>query len=72
MATVVQKEGHLSLSVDRVKTPPMTSPQVDNIVSEKTERVSIVRFALWAAVFLALILGLVLFFRYTKLMTPLL
>jgi len=50
----------------------MTSPQLENILPEKTERTSIVRFALWTAVFITLIVGLVLFFRYTKLMTPLL
>jgi hypothetical protein len=49
----------------------MTSPQFD-IIEDKSERTSIVRFALWTAVFIALIGGLVLFFRYTKLMTPLL
>jgi uncharacterized membrane protein YjfL (UPF0719 family) len=47
----------------------MTSPQIDNSAAAKT---SVVRFALWAAVFIALIVGLVFFFRYTKLMTPLL
>lgn len=50
----------------------MTTPQVVDIVPEKTERASLMRFALWTAVFLTLIVGLVLFFRYTKLMTPLL
>jgi hypothetical protein len=50
----------------------MTSPQIDNPEAPKAERTSVVRVVLWVTVFVALILGLVLFFRYTKLMTPLL
>jgi hypothetical protein len=50
----------------------MTSPQFDNSEAIKTERTSLVRVVLWVAVFISLILGLVLFFRYTRLMTPLL
>lgn len=50
----------------------MTSPQVENTTAVKAERTSIVRFVLWAIVFVTLIFGIVLFFRYTKLMTPLL
>ena len=72
MATVVQEEGHLPLS--RIPHPfrPMTSPQVDTTVGMKAERMSVVRLVLWAAVFITLVVGMVLFFRYTKLMTPLL
>jgi len=50
----------------------MTSPQVENTTPVKAERTSIVRFMLWTAVFVALVVGLVLFFKYAKLMTPLL
>ena len=51
----------------------MADSQLDTAAaSDKPERPSIVRFLLWAAVGLALILGVLLFFRYTRLMTPLL
>ena len=72
MATVVQEEGHLQPSRYRVNSGPMTSPQVENTTAVKAERTSLVRFVLWAIVFVTLVFGIVLFFRYTKLMTPLL
>ncbi len=50
----------------------MTDPQMSSSGSAKAERTSIVRVVLWAAVAIALIVGLVMFFRYTRLMTPLL
>lgn len=50
----------------------MTDPQFGGSDPEKAERTSVVRVVLWAAVAIALIVGLVLFFRYTRLMTPLL
>ncbi|HEY2377062.1 MAG TPA: hypothetical protein VGH98_13885 [Gemmatimonadaceae bacterium] len=50
----------------------MADSQLDTSASAKEERPSIVRFSLWAAVAIALIVGLVLFFRYTRLLTPLL
>lgn len=50
----------------------MTDPQMSNSGSAKGERTSVVRVVLWAAVAIALIVGLVMFFRYTRLMTPLL
>ena len=50
----------------------MTDPQMSGPGSAKEERTSVVRVVLWTAVFVALIVGLVLFFRYTRLMTPLL
>ena len=51
---------------------PMTDSQLENAASEKPERASIVRVVLWISVAIALVVGLVLFFRYTRLMTPLL
>ena len=50
----------------------MTDPQMSNPGSAKAERTSVMRVVLWAAVAIALIVGLVMFFRYTRLMTPLL
>jgi type VI protein secretion system component VasF len=50
----------------------MADSQLDTAGSEKAERPSIVRFVLWAVVGVALVVGVVLFFRYTRLMTPLL
>ena len=50
----------------------MADSQLDSSGSAKAARTSIVRFVLWAAVAVALIVGLLLFFRYTRLMTPLL
>ena len=50
----------------------MADPQFDSAGSAKSERTSIVRVVLWATVAVALVVGLVLFFRYTRLMTPLL
>ena len=50
----------------------MTDPQLGSSGSAKAERTSVVRVVLWAAVAIALIAGLVMFFRYTRLMTPLL
>ena len=50
----------------------MTDSQLENAASEKPERASIVRVVLWITVAIALVVGLVLFFRYTRLMTPLL
>ncbi len=50
----------------------MTDPQLSSPGSAKEERTSVVRVVLWAAVAIALIVGLVMFFRYTRLMTPLL
>ena len=50
----------------------MTDPQMTTSGAAKAERTSVVRVVLWAAVAIALVAGLVLFFRYTRLMTPLL
>jgi len=50
----------------------MTDSQLENTTSEKPERASFVRVLLWVAVAIALVVGLVLFFHYTRLMTPLL
>jgi len=50
----------------------MGDSQLDSHGSTKADRPSIVRFVLWATVAIALVVGLVLFFRYTRLMTPLL
>ena len=50
----------------------MADSQLTTSDSAKTERTSVVRVVLWAAVAIALVIGLVLFFRYTRLMTPLL
>jgi len=50
----------------------MADSQFDSAASDKPERTSIVRFVLWATVAVALVVGLVLFFRYTRLLTPLL
>jgi hypothetical protein len=50
----------------------MTDPQLGSSEPAKAERTSLVRALLWTAVFIALLVGLVLFFRYTRLMTPLL
>jgi uncharacterized membrane protein YjfL (UPF0719 family) len=50
----------------------MTDSQLDSSVPAKSERTSIVRIVLWTGVAIALVVGLVLFFRYTRLMTPLL
>jgi uncharacterized membrane protein YjfL (UPF0719 family) len=50
----------------------MADTQIDSAGSAKTERTTIVRFVLWAAVGIALVVGVVLFFRYTRLLTPLL
>ena len=50
----------------------MTDPQMSSSGSAKAERTSIVRVLLWTAVAVALVVGLVLFFHYTRLMTPLL
>ena len=50
----------------------MTDSQLDSSGSAKAERTSIVRAVLWASIAIALIVGLVLFFHYTRLMTPLL
>ena len=72
MATSVQKEGHLPVSNLTAFTRLMADSQLDSSSPEKAERTSIVRAVLWATVAIALIVGLVLFFRYTRLMTPLL
>ena len=50
----------------------MIDPQMTSSGDAKAERMSIVRVLLWAGVAIALVAGLVLFFRYTRLMTPLL
>jgi hypothetical protein len=50
----------------------MADTQLENAASEKPERASFIRVLLWIAVAIALVVGLVLFFRYTRLMTPLL
>src|SRR6476646_3340832 len=50
----------------------MANSQLDSSGSAKAERTSIVRAVLWATIAVALIVGLVLFFRYTRLMTLLL
>ena len=50
----------------------MADSQLDTAGTPKPERTSIVRFVLWTAVGIALIIGVVLFFRYTRLITPLL
>jgi predicted secreted protein len=68
----VQKEGHLPISNLTAFTRFMADSQLDSSDSAKAERTSIVRAVLWATVAIALIVGLVLFFRYTRLMTPLL
>ena len=50
----------------------MADSQMDSTAPAKVERTSVVRFVLWLSVGIVLVVGLVLFFRYTRLMTPLL
>lgn len=50
----------------------MTDSQLSSSGAAKAERTSVVRVALWTIVGVALVLGVVLFFRYTRLITPLL
>jgi hypothetical protein len=50
----------------------MAHSPLDGSDSGKTDRTSLLRVLLWSAIALVLIIGLVLFFRYTRLMTPLL
>ena len=75
MATSVQKEGHLRLSISPTFhrfSRLMADSQMDSTAPAKAERPSVVRFVLWLSVGIVLVVGLVLFFRYTRLMTPLL
>jgi hypothetical protein len=74
MATSVQNQGHLRLRHVIAFSSPrlMADSQLDSTGSAKSDRSSIVRFVLWATVAIVLVVGLVLFFRYTRLMTPLL
>ncbi|HKW09177.1 MAG TPA: hypothetical protein VJO33_02290 [Gemmatimonadaceae bacterium] len=50
----------------------MADSQLESSGSAKADRAGIIRIVLWATVAIALIVGLVLFFRYTRLITPLL
>ena len=50
----------------------MPDSELPGTVSAKAERPTWIRTLLWTAVGIALIVGLVLFFRYTRHMTPLL
>lgn len=50
----------------------MTDSQMTTSGPAKAEATLVVRVVLWAAVAVALVAGVVLFFRYTRLMTPLL
>jgi hypothetical protein len=50
----------------------MADSRMTSSESTKVERSSVVRAVLWTIVGVALIVGLVLFFHYTRLMTPLL
>jgi hypothetical protein len=50
----------------------MADSELHSPGTAKAERTTILRAVLWTAVGIALIVGLVLFFRYTRHMTPLL
>jgi hypothetical protein len=50
----------------------MADPELPVSTSEKAEHSPWLRTLLWALVGIALVLGIVLFFRYTRHMTPLL
>ena len=50
----------------------MTDSELSGSTTAKANRPTWLRTLLWAIVGLALIVGLVLFFRYTRHMTPLL
>jgi hypothetical protein len=50
----------------------MADSELPTSGAAKAERGTVIRAVLWTAVAIALIVGLVLFFRYTRHMTPLL
>jgi hypothetical protein len=67
----VQKEGHLPICF-LLAFVIMADSELSGSEAAKVERPTWVRTLLWAAVGIALIVGLVLFFRYTRHITPLL
>ena len=50
----------------------MSAPHLEKSEPPKPERTSLLRIVVWAVIFIALVAGLVLFFRYSKIMSPLL
>lgn len=48
----------------------MRASPVDKSEPSKVERASLLRVLIWTAIGIALIVGLVLFFRYSRLITP--
>jgi len=51
---------------------PVGDSPLDDSASRKPDRTPLLRVVLWSLIALALIVGVVLFFRYSRLMTALL
>ena len=69
---IVQEEGQVPTPFFSVPPREMSAPQLDKSEPPKPERTSLLRIIVWAVIFLALVAGLVLFFRYGRVMSTLL
>jgi len=65
----VQEEGHLPISFFSSRRDQMGDSPVDSSEPEKPDRPPVMRVMIWSVIALALIVGIVLFFRYSRLMS---
>jgi hypothetical protein len=68
----VQEEGQVPTAFFSVLPREMSAPQLEKSESPKPERASLLRFIVWGVLFIALIAGIVLFFKFGRNMSSLL
>jgi hypothetical protein len=68
----VQEEGQVPTAFFSVSPREMSAPQLEKSDPPKPERTSLLRIIVWALIFIALVTGIVLFYRHGRTMSSLL
>jgi hypothetical protein len=68
----VQEEGQVPTAFFSVLPREMSAPQLEKSEPPKPERASLLRIVGWGLLFIALVVGLVLFFKFGRNMSSLL
>jgi hypothetical protein len=68
----VQEEGQVPTAFFSVPPREMSAPQIEKSDPPKPERTSLLRIITWTLIFIALVAGIVLFYRYGRSMASLL
>jgi hypothetical protein len=68
----VQEEGQVPTAFFSVLPREMSAPQLEKSEPPKPERASLLRIVVWGLLFIALVVGVVLFFKFGRNMSSLL